>query len=248
MGLASSHVLKSSDATQISEYSFTTQDYPKYMNARKYRLQINRDQSVKYKDFLHILTSDSTTKLADDLIDMISDHMNTFPSHGGYFFETPPITYNTYQYIPFEFMLIPADELAYVGANFNPFSKKFSKSCQLDSSDHSNRNKHGRKVVSFSNINNDSTLVVPCPVYIENTSSATSSFQDFAHISRFMKNADKILIRETLKRLASETMKVLTEHPNDKFWVSTSGLGVSWIHFRIDSRPKYYNWEEYKTA
>ncbi|CAH1766125.1 14602_t:CDS:2 [Entrophospora sp. SA101] len=29
-------------------------------------------------------------------------------------------------------------------------------------------------------------------------------------------------------------------------WLSTSGLGVSYLHVRIDSRPKYYSHEEYK--
>lgn len=31
-----------------------------------------------------------------------------------------------------------------------------------------------------------------------------------------------------------------------KLWLSTSGLGVSWLHVRVDSVPKYYNFEEYK--
>lgn len=29
-------------------------------------------------------------------------------------------------------------------------------------------------------------------------------------------------------------------------WVSTSGLGVSWLHVRLDSRPKYYTYAPYK--
>lgn len=28
-------------------------------------------------------------------------------------------------------------------------------------------------------------------------------------------------------------------------WLSTSGLGVYWLHFRIDARPKYYQYSEF---
>ena len=35
-----------------------------------------------------------------------------------------------------------------------------------------------------------------------------------------------------------------TESP---VWVSTAGMGVSWLHVRFDSRPKYYRWGEYTT-
>jgi len=30
------------------------------------------------------------------------------------------------------------------------------------------------------------------------------------------------------------------------FWVSTSGLGVAWLHVRVDSKPKYYSHEAYR--
>ncbi len=30
-----------------------------------------------------------------------------------------------------------------------------------------------------------------------------------------------------------------------KVWVSTSGDGVSWLHLRIDTRPKYYQHAAY---
>lgn len=248
MGHSSSNTLNSLDTTHIADYAFSVQNYPQYMNARKYRLQINQNQDVKYKDYLQICTTDSMALLTNDIIDMMTEHMNSFPCNDGYFFETPPITYKTYESIPFEFVLIPSDQLASVGPDFSPFHKKFARSCQSISSDYSKNHDQNESVISFANINGDSTLVVPCPVNIESTSISTSTTKDFAHISKFLRNADKKLIREAFKRLALEIKRVITEHPDDKFWVSTSGLGVSWVHFRIDSRPKYYNWDEYKNA
>ena len=34
---------------------------------------------------------------------------------------------------------------------------------------------------------------------------------------------------------------------NEPVWLSTAGLGVSWLHLRIDSRPKYYRYVPYKS-
>lgn len=31
-----------------------------------------------------------------------------------------------------------------------------------------------------------------------------------------------------------------TERPDAPLWVSTSGLGVPWLHVRLDDAPKYY--------
>jgi hypothetical protein len=32
----------------------------------------------------------------------------------------------------------------------------------------------------------------------------------------------------------------------DRFWVSTSGLGVPWVHVRLDERPKYFQFGPYR--
>jgi hypothetical protein len=29
-------------------------------------------------------------------------------------------------------------------------------------------------------------------------------------------------------------------------WLSTAGAGVSWLHVRLDDRPKYYQFEPYR--
>ncbi|MBX3248007.1 MAG: hypothetical protein KF901_12575 [Myxococcales bacterium] len=31
-------------------------------------------------------------------------------------------------------------------------------------------------------------------------------------------------------------------------WLSTAGLGVDWLHVRLDARPKYYRHAPYKRA
>jgi len=32
----------------------------------------------------------------------------------------------------------------------------------------------------------------------------------------------------------------------DRLWISTAGLGVTWLHVRIDSSPKYYTHAPYR--
>ena len=31
-------------------------------------------------------------------------------------------------------------------------------------------------------------------------------------------------------------------------WLSTAGMGVSWLHVRLDSQPKYYGFAAYWAA
>ena len=38
----------------------------------------------------------------------------------------------------------------------------------------------------------------------------------------------------------------LRQDPGRSVWLSTSGLGVYWLHMRLDSYPKYYTHDEYK--
>ncbi|HLR31307.1 MAG TPA: hypothetical protein VK074_02380, partial [Fodinibius sp.] len=49
--------------------------------------------------------------------------------------------------------------------------------------------------------------------------------------------------RDALWRItAEETLDAIGEEPR---WLSTNGMGVFWLHMRIDRRPKYYQTEDY---
>ena len=43
------------------------------------------------------------------------------------------------------------------------------------------------------------------------------------------------LARELLARIDYRTL-----------WLSTSGLGVAWLHLRLDHEPKYYQYAPYR--
>jgi len=43
------------------------------------------------------------------------------------------------------------------------------------------------------------------------------------------------------------TARAITARLSDRpLWVSTSGLGVAWLHVRLDARPKYYQYTPYR--
>ena len=100
-----------------------------------------------------------------------------------------------------------------------------------------------RDVVSFKNLRGDATLVAPCPTRMRN------SDQHFSHLAGFVRHADHNQVSNFWKGVAREAMNELKNRPSgSKLWMSTAGQGVSWLHFRIEDRPKYYSFAEYKNA
>lgn len=136
-----------------------------------------------------------------------------------FFWENKPFTANTLS-DPYECNLVQSTYLS----NQRPDKKTFR--------EYFNEKK---EIVYFSNLGNDAQLIVPVP---------KSQTDDFTHIGRFLREAGKNQIDLFWKTVADETLKRISDNP---VWLSTSGLGVFWLHARIDSYPKYYQTEESKT-
>lgn len=134
-----------------------------------------------------------------------------------YFWETPPITQSTLER-PFESVLVDAPQLANVSAERHAFANYF----------------HNESVVDFPNLSGDAHLVVPCP---------QSSADAFAHLATFSRSAPPAQQHQFWQRVGTAVSNQLGERP---LWVSTSGLGVHWLHVRLDSRPKYYTFRPYR--
>ena len=136
-----------------------------------------------------------------------------------YFWETPPVTKSTVDR-EFEFVLIASPELADLDPNPSDFQQYFESATE--------------EVVTFANLGNDALLVVPCP--INNIPAST-------HIAAFVRSAPDFqqhLLWQTVGRSLAQR---LDKQP---IWVSTSGLDISWLHVRLDSRPKHYCFKPYK--
>jgi len=89
----------------------------------------------------------------------------------------------------------------------------------------------GSNVVAFRNLSGDADLVVPRDL---------GTGADHAHLGAFLRTAAPAQVH-SLWRLASETAEAWLAR-GEPFWVSTAGLGVAWLHVRLDKRPKYYRY------
>jgi len=90
-------------------------------------------------------------------------------------------------------------------------------------------------VVTFPNLRGDALMVVPCPLAADSA---------YGHLAAFVREAPEAQ-RDALWLAVGEAMarRVSTK----PVWLSTAGAGVSWLHVRLDDRPKYYGHEQYRT-
>ena len=89
-------------------------------------------------------------------------------------------------------------------------------------------------VAAFRNLGHDALLIAPRRI----------SYGDcYGHIAAFVRGAPHAQQHALFRAVAGETQKLLTA--GHRFWISTSGLGVPWLHVRLDTDPKYYQYRPY---
>jgi hypothetical protein len=141
-----------------------------------------------------------------------------------YFWEFPAMSARTLA-SPTEFVIIEAPALVNAQPQPEIFSDYFSAA-----------DPHG--VAQFPSLGGDALLIAPAP---------TGESCRFAHLASFVRNADHDQLHALWLQTAQAVLSRLSgTHAATPFWLSTSGLGVSWLHVRLDSRPKYYQHGPYK--
>ena len=138
-----------------------------------------------------------------------------------YFWETPPITISTIDR-EFEFVLVDSPQLARVYPDSSSFRQYFQ-SVPV-----------GEEVITFPNLSKDALLVVPCPI-AENSA--------YPHLASFVREAPASQQQKLWQCLGKTIQQTINHQP---MWLSTSGLGVYWLHIRLDCYPKYYTYKPYK--
>jgi hypothetical protein len=93
---------------------------------------------------------------------------------------------------------------------------------------------NNRYVTSFPNLSHDTILVIPMPKKNKN-----KGYRNFSTIKDFIDNASNTQQRAFWKKVYNEIEEFRRIYP--KVWVSTHGKGVSYLHVRISSTPKYYD-------
>jgi hypothetical protein len=140
-----------------------------------------------------------------------------------FFWEMPPVRQGALDR-DYEYVTVRGDSLARMSADGSAFA------AQLNATDDT--------VVCFPNLGSDALLVVP---------RQDGDARSYAHIGAFIRAAPDEQKHALLRALALSLDRRLDES-SDPIWVSTSGLGVPWVHVRLDSFPKYYQYEAYARA
>mmetsp|Transcript_37094 Transcript_37094/g.37770 ORF Transcript_37094/g.37770 Transcript_37094/m.37770 type:complete len:265 (+) Transcript_37094:185-979(+) len=192
----------------------------------KYYLKLSDSgASVYFSEALNILVSESDLSLRSLMT-------NTFKNieFDGYFWECPPISYDTLSTVPFQFIIKPTHFLNSVEVDSQSFSEHFN-------------NQNNNFITIFPSLGNDAILLAPKPL-------SSNKISIYTHIAIFCKEAPIIQIDTLWKQIANTLLhtNILKDFPSRKIWMSTSGLGVSWLHVRLDTYPKYYQWNEYRNG
>lgn len=137
----------------------------------------------------------------------------------GFRFETRAVTRSTYDQ-PFEFVLLKHDAL---DRKVDPVT--FREHFRI-----------GAEVVKFANLRGDATLVAPCP---------SGPDSAYGHLAAFVRSAPVAQTHQLWGVIAEAMQERISRKP---VWLNTAGMGVAWLHVRLDDRPKYYGYAPYRTA
>lgn len=186
------------------------------------QLQLLDDQGVQYTLFEEgqILTySDVIHKWQTDLHFIgFFNNLLAKSKFPAFFWEVKPITHQELD-SPFEFVLVNSKGLAQIEANPEAFHAYFASI---------------KMAVSFPNLGNDAVLVAPTP---------QRELEHYAHLAVFTRKAALEQQVAFWKLLGKEYERAIDAQPK---WLSTSGLGVYWLHARISTKPKYYSYQAYR--
>ena len=141
--------------------------------------------------------------------------------YGAYLWETPPITRLT-STRAFEFVLVDSPALARLTSDREAFASHFDAT------------KTGAEVAVFPNLGGDALLVTPTP---------QTPLVAYPHLAAFARTAPVEQQHAFWRTVGSTVADRIADRP---LWLSTNGLGVAWLHARLDSRPKYYTFEPYR--
>jgi len=139
-----------------------------------------------------------------------------------FFWECPPVTRATLGQA-FEFVLVDSPALVGVQPDVLAFADTFEAASE-------------QGIATFPNLGGDALLIAPCP---------REPLAAYAHLAAFARGAPEPQQHALLQELGRTLEQRIHRQP---IWLSTCGLGVFWLHVRLDSRPKYYSHAAYKRA
>ncbi len=137
-----------------------------------------------------------------------------------FLWETPPVSSDNLQR-PFECVLVDSPQLARVKPDITAFAEHFEAV-------------GGASTVTFDNLGGDARLIAPVPPQVPATCT---------HLAGFLRQAPVSAIIHLWQAVAA----AVRETPSGRLlWISSCGLGVYWLHIRLDRFPKYYRYAPYR--
>jgi len=93
------------------------------------------------------------------------------------------------------------------------------------------------QVADFMNLGKNARLVIPTKKIDK---------EIYNHMGKFIRLADAEQVNEVFKSIG----KIIFEEIETKklIWLNTAGLGIIWLHIRMDTKPKYYKTKSYKDS
>lgn len=142
-----------------------------------------------------------------------------------FFWEMPPVCKSSVDNI-YKFVIVDA------GTAFH--SMKGDPNCFKDQFPDENC----QEVIAFNNLAGDAVLVVPRPPQEQ------KDLDHYLNLASFMRcdSATQVMLLQELGKQVEQWLQ-----SRERFvFVSTAGLGVPWLHVRLDTCPKYYRHMPYK--
>ena len=193
----------------------------------RYIVETKTGDAVSMKEGMVRLSGDAveSMQMAQEISALIEES-----SYDGVFFETPGVDATSVSTTPMEFVLVNAPQLARF-AESRPGEAAFAEhlgSCS----------RRKQTVCSFDNLGGDARLVAP-----RKTSIGAKDANVYSHLASFVRGATEYQIADLWRLAASEYLRAVH---SDRTWFSTNGMGVAWLHVRLDSHPKYYQYAPFK--
>lgn len=133
--------------------------------------------------------------------------------HLAFAWETPALSSATAN-LDATFAIVDSPSLARVAPDPSPFAAHLAE-CD--------------RVATFPNLGGDAVLIVPSPRVAPGAT----------HLAAFIRSAPADVIDDLWSAVGQAVVSRRNAKP-EPVWISTAGLGVYWLHVRLDDRPKYY--------
>jgi hypothetical protein len=188
------------------------------VNPRTFLFRVEENgAAVSWKGFAQLLAGNA--QFQDEMTSAIVE-----TDFAAVFFETRPTVSER-----FEFIVADAPQLERAAS----YTQMEQFSAQMEAN-------KGAVASSFFNLGRDAVLIVPNPdKRLEDEAS-------YRHLANFCRIPLVDLTRGFWSKVGKVMLEQLESEPGRPLWLSTSGLGVYYLHMRVDTVPKYYTFAPFK--